>query len=436
MKKDSRDRKTVMLHVLYRILGTAVHALLPAVLPVLNFTAPGWETEQRLGRYHGAFDRSGPLIWMHAASVGEVQAARPLIAALTAQIPGCHFFLSTMTRQGRDAARARLPETVRCELAPIDTPQAVTAALRAVRPDLYICLETELWPVMLRETSRAGIPLLLLNGRLSERSFNRYRRRPGFMADLLRNFTAVGVIGEQDGARFRKLGAERVQVCGNLKYDMPAADAGAVREKYRLLLSPGRKKVFICGSTRTGEEELLLPVYRRLRAETAEGLLWIIAPRHLKRLDEVRRLLGEAGLDYALLSDCAEKGRSADIVLVDSLGELADLYAVGDVNFCGGSLVNKGGHNIMEPVRWRRPVCFGPFMQDFADAAELVLTAGAGIQAGSADELADQLSALLRDEQRYQQVCQAAERLAQSQQGSALRQAELVMKELEIKRSL
>lgn len=430
MKKDSRDRKTVMLHVLYRILGTAVHALLPAVLPVLNITAPGWETEQRLGRYQGNFDRTGPLIWIHAASVGEVQAARPLIAALTARIPGCHFFLSAMTRQGRDAARARLPETVCCELAPIDTPQAVTAALRAVRPDAYVCLETELWPTMLRETSRAGIPLLLLNGRLSERSFRRYRRLPGFMADLLKGFAVIGVIREEDGERFRQLGAEQVQVCGNLKYDLPAADAGAMREKYRRLLKPGGKKVFICGSTRTGEEELLLPVYRRLRAETADGLLWIIAPRHLKRLDEVRRLLYEVGLEYELFSDCAAKGRNKDIVLLDSLGELADLYAAANISFCGGSLVNKGGHNIMEPVRWRRPVCFGPFMQDYQDAVDLVLTAGAGFQAQHAEGLADCLSALLRDERLYAQTCQAAERLAASQQGSAQRQAELVMREI------
>jgi 3-deoxy-D-manno-octulosonic-acid transferase len=430
MKKDSRDRKTVMLHVLYRILGTAVHALLSTVLPILNITAPDWEIEQRLGRYQGNFDRTGPLVWLHAASVGEVQAARALIAVLHDNLPLCHFFLTTMTRQGREAARLRLPQ-VHCGLAPIDTPQAVRQALRAVRPDAYVCLETELWPVMLRETSRAGIPLLLLNGRLSERSFRRYRRLPGFMAALLKNFKAVGVIGEQDGARFRELGAKQVRVCGNLKYDLPAADAGAMRDKYRRLLNSGGKKVFICGSTRTGEEELLLPVYRRLRAETADGLLWIIAPRHLKRLDEVRRLLNEAGLEYTLFSDCAAKGqRNKGIVLVDSLGELADLYAIGDVTFCGGSLVNKGGHNIMEPVRWRRPVCFGPFMQDYQDAAELVLTAGAGFQVSSADELVDRLTALLRDEQLYEQTCQAAERLATAQQGSAQRQAELVMREL------
>uniref|UniRef100_UPI0040568DB6 3-deoxy-D-manno-octulosonic acid transferase n=1 Tax=Candidatus Electronema sp. TaxID=2698783 RepID=UPI0040568DB6 len=403
---------------------------------VLNITAPGWETAQRLGRYQDTFQRSGPLIWMHAASVGEVQAARVLIAALTAQLPGSCFLLTTMTRQGREAARLRLPPDIRCELAPLDTPQAVQRALREVRPDTYVCLETELWPTMLRETSRAGIPLLLLNGRLSERSFRRYRLLRGFIAELLRNFNAVGVIGEQDGARFRELGAEQVQVCGNLKYDLPAADAGAMREKYRRLLLPGGKKVFICGSTRTGEEALLLPVYRRLRTETAAGLLWIIAPRHLKRLDEVRRLLHEAGLEYELFSDCAAKGRNKDIVLVDSLGELTDLYAAADVSFCGGSLVNKGGHNIMEPVRWRRPVCFGPFMQDFADAAEMVLAAGAGFQVKNADELADCLSTLLRDEPLYAQTCQAAERLAAAQQGSAQRQAELVMRELEIKRSL
>ena len=342
-----------------------------------------------------------------------------------------------MTRQGREAVRARLPQ-VSCELAPLDTPQAVRQALRTVRPDAYVCLETELWPTMLRETSRAGIPLLLLNGRLSERSFRRYRLLRGFMTDLLKGFTAVGVIREEDGERYRRLGvaAERIKVCGNLKYDMPAADAGAMRDKYRLLLKADGKKVFICGSTRTGEEELLLLVYRRLRVETAAGLLWIIAPRHLKRLDEVRRLLHEAGLEYELFSDCATKGRNKDIVLVDSLGELTDLYAAADVSFCGGSLVNKGGHNIMEPVRWHRPVCFGPFMQDFADAAEMVLAAGAGFQACDAEELADCLSTLLRDEQLYAQACQAAERLAAAQQGSAQRQAELVMRELEIKRSL
>jgi 3-deoxy-D-manno-octulosonic-acid transferase len=423
-----------MLPVLYRIAGRTAHALLPAFLPAVNALAPNWEAGQRLGNYQrsATAQAAGPLLWIHAASVGEIQAARALIAVLAEKIPGCRFVLTAMTKQGRDAARAWLPETVRCELAPIDTPQAVTAALKNLRPDLYVCLETELWPTMLLETGRAGIPMLLLNGRLSESAFRRYQRICGFMTDLLQGFAAVGVIRKEDGDRYCQLGVEagRIKVCGNLKYDLPAADAAAVREKYQRLLHPGGKKIFICGSTRNGEEELLLPVYGRLRRETGDNLLWIIAPRHLNRLEEVRRLLTQAGLEHELLSACAAKGRSKDIVLVDSLGELADLYAVGDVSFCGGSLVAKGGHNIMEPVRWHRPVLFGPFMHDYQDAADLVLTAGAGVQVRDADELADRLSALLRDERLQQAVCQASERLARSQQGAAQRQADLVLREL------
>ncbi len=427
-----------MLPILYRIFGTVSHALLSAVLPILNCTVPGWNIEQRLGKYQHIAKQNGPLLWIHAASVGETQAARALIAVLAEKIPNCRFFFTATTRQGLESARARLPQTVRCELAPIDTPQAVIAALRAVRPDVYICLETELWPTMLLETSKAGIPMLLLNGRLSERSFRRYQRVCGFMADLLKNFDAVAVIREEDGDRYRQLGVapERIHVCGNLKYDLPNAAGQEIHKKYQRLLKVEQQKIFICGSTRTGEEELLLPVYRRLCAETAGNLLWIIAPRHLNRLDAIRRLLTQAGLDCELLSDCAAKGRSKDIVLVDSLGELADLYALGNVNFCGGSLVSKGGHNIMEPVRWHKPVLFGPFMQDYQDAAELVLAAGAGFQVRDADELAERLSALLRDERLHQQVCQAAERLAQSQQGSAQRQADLVLRELQAKGSL
>ena len=424
-----------MLPDLYRIAGRTAHALLPAFLPAVNALAPNWEVRQRLGNYQrtAAAQTVGPLLWIHAASVGEMQAARALIAALTEKISGGRFVLTAMTRQGRDAARAWLPQTVRCELAPIDTPQAVTAALRTLRPDLYVCLETELWPTMLLEAGRAGIPMLLLNGRLSESSFRRYQRIGDFMADLLKGFTAVGVIREEDGDRYCQLGVDagRIKVCGNLKYDLPAADAAVVRKKYQRLLTPGGKKIFICGSTRSGEEELLLSVYRRLRTETADKLLWIIAPRHLNRLDEVRQLLAQARLEHELLSDCVTKGRSKDIVLVDSLGELADLYALGDFNFCGGSLAAKGGHNIMEPVRWHRPVLFGPFMHDYQDAADLVLTAGAGFQVRDAKELADRLSVLLRDERHWQQVCLAAERLACSQQGAAQRQADLVLRELE-----
>ncbi len=422
-----------MLFGLYRILGTAVHILFVAVMPIINRVKPEWEIDRRLGHYtNDDHDDQIPLIWIHAASIGEVQAARAFIPALTSSCSGCRFFLTTMTRQGREVAIAQLGSKVRCELAPLDTPQAVARALRVIQPDIYICLETELWPMMLTMTKKAGVTMLLLNGRMSAQSVRSYQRIDLFMAKLLNGFAAIGVISEQDGERYRLLGAdkERIQVCGNMKYDLPAHDYSQVEKKYHQILNLSNETVFICGSTRTGEEQLLLSVYQRLCDEVKNGLLWIIAPRHLERLDQVKTLLGNAGLEYDLFSDCRTVGRKKGIVLLDSIGELAELYSVGDFNFCGGSLVEKGGHNIMEPIRWQKPVYFGSNMKDFRDAVELVLSAGAGFQVDSGDALADCISAHVHNSQPYQQACDAATALAASQQGAVQRQADMVLQYL------
>jgi 3-deoxy-D-manno-octulosonic-acid transferase len=415
---------------LYRILGAAVHVLLVVVTPLLKLVTPDWEIEQRLGRFPD-IDRDDQclLIWIHAASIGEVQAARALISALADRQCGCRFVLTTMTRQGKEVASSQLEANVCCGLAPLDTPQAVTRALQTVRPDMYICLETELWPMMLTRTRQAGIPMLLLNGRMSERSCKQYLRIRKTMAELLSGFAGFAVIREQDGERYCMLGAagNRIRVCGNMKYDLQVQEPQQIQAKYRQLLDLEDETVFICGSTRSGEEKLLLPVYKRLHDKAATGLIWIIAPRHLERLPEVRSMLDSAGLEYDLLSGCMAQGRKEKIVLVDSVGELSELYSAGDYNFCGGSLVDKGGHNIMEPVRWQKPVYFGPFMKDFQDAVELVLSAGAGCQVKDADELADAISAHMEDPRLYQKACRSAEELARSQQGAVRRQADMVM---------
>jgi 3-deoxy-D-manno-octulosonic-acid transferase len=431
MGKDDRNRqgKTV-LYGLYRMLGTVVHVLLLLITPLLKRLIPDWDIESRLGRMP-EIERADQelLIWIHAASIGEVQAARALMATLIDRQCGCRFFLTTMTRQGREVASAQLPADVHCGLAPLDTPQAVARALRTVRPDVYICLETELWPVLLTKTRQARIPMLLLNGRMSERSCRQYSRIRTTMAKLLSGFAGIAVIREQDGERYRSLGVTvgRIRVCGNMKYDLQVEDRRRIQAHYKQILQLDNETIFICGSTRSGEEELLLPVYRRLRDEVSGQLLWILAPRHLDRLSELKGLLDGAGLEYDLLSGCKEHGRSKDVVLVDSMGELADLYSVGDYNFCGGSLVDRGGHNIMEPVRLQKPVYFGPFMKDFQDAVELVLAAGAGFQVDSADGLADCLAAHLRAPEEYQRACGSAAELAVSQQGAVRRQADMVI---------
>ncbi|MCI5168233.1 MAG: hypothetical protein D3903_19630, partial [Candidatus Electrothrix sp. GM3_4] len=304
-------------------------------------------------------------------------------------------------------------------------------------------------PVMLTKMHKAGVPMLLLNGRISERSFKQYQRIKGTVGAFLAGFSAVGVIREQDKERFRRLGvaAERIQVCGNMKYDFTQHNqqhkqgksseesADQAQEKYvRLLGIQPDDVVFICGSTRTGEEQLLLPVFTRLQEKYPGRLLWILAPRHLGRLPEVMALLDRAGLRYEFFSRFTENSgreRQENIILLDSMGELAHLYTVGHYIFCGGSLVNKGGHNIIEPIAQGKPVFFGPFMQDFQDAVDLVLPAGAGVQVDSSDELADCLLEYSLGSTAYKQACQAAERLAQTQQGAAMRQAEMVLRVIE-----
>ncbi|MCI5125352.1 MAG: hypothetical protein D3925_12970 [Candidatus Electrothrix sp. AR5] len=452
-----------MLYNFYRITGALFYPLLVMASPLLDRFLPNWQLSQRVGRYQG-FDRSATasnraqLIWIHAASVGEVQAARALIAVLMNTLPTSEIFLTTMTRQGRAIARSLLPAQVYCELAPLDVPQAVDRALKLLQPDLYICLETELWPVMLTTMRKAGVPMLLLNGRISERSFKQYQRIKGTVGAFLAGFSAVSVIQEQDKERFRLLGVpiDRIQVCGNMKYDVkydlkydlmlqnqqdPQGSETHSAEKgkadyTRLLGIQPDECVFICGSTRTGEEKLLLPVFRRLQEKYSGRLLWILAPRHLERLPEVMALLDRAGLGYELFSQYPQgsqgstKERQENIILLDSMGELAHLYAVGHYIFCGASLVHKGGHNIMEPIAQGKPVFFGPFMHDFQDAVDLVLSAGAGVQAGSPDELAACLLESPLDSPAYKQACQAAERLARTQQGAAQRQADMVLRVL------
>ncbi|MCI5193216.1 MAG: hypothetical protein D3915_08800 [Candidatus Electrothrix sp. AU1_5] len=448
----------MMLYTLYRITGAVFYPLLVMLLPFFERFLPKWNLNQRVGRYGRYQDvyqagtaskKNSTLLWIHAASVGEVQAARPLITLLLARLPAAAIFLTTTTRQGRAVAQSFLPSQVRCELAPLDILQAVQRALHEVQPTVYICLETELWPVMLTEVRRAGIPLLLLNGRISAGSFQQYQRIKKTLQPLLAGFSAVGVIAEQDKERFCRLGlaSHRIQVCGNMKYDLmqqnldkaskvSVQSVHKVRDKYsRLLDMQPDDVVFICGSTRTGEEQLLLPVFSRLQEKYSGRFLWILAPRHLQRLSEVQTLLAQAGLGYELFSHfSAVDGikRQENIILLNSMGQLAHLYALGDYIFCGGSLVDKGGHNIMEPIAQGKPVFFGPFMQDFQDAVDLVLSARAGVQVGSSDELADCLLSYSLASSIYTQACQAAERLAQTQQGSAQRQAEMVLQQLRV----
>lgn len=423
--------KGALLHQLYSGLGAGAYLLLELFRPLIEALGGrfAYGFSQRLGRYprREFTDRSGgQTLWLHASSVGEVQAALVLVTALHADLHALRIVVTSTTEQGNRLARSRMPATVSCLMAPLDLPQAVRGALRTLRPDCYICLETELWPVMLTEVRRAKVPMLLLNGRLSQRSFDRYSLVRGYISSLLAGFQCVAVISEADGQRYTALGVppSRIRVCGNLKYDMPAQSPDSVRAVSRQRLCVTSEQVFLCGSTHDGEEAQLLGVFRALAAQVPA--VWVIAPRHLERLPAVEALLRRSGIPFDRFSRLAENGRSAEVILVDSMGDLGDLYAGGDYIFCGGSLVNRGGHNIVEAARWGRAVHFGPHMKDFRDAAEMLVQAGGGFQVADAGGLIALLLSHVDNPDRYALACARAAEVAARQRGAVSRQADIV----------
>jgi len=426
-----------LLYWLYQAVGSAVLFLSYPLILLLVRLRPGdgLGLGQRLARTLPACRKKNdgtPRVWIHAASVGEVAAAGVLIRELTAGGRQLDLVLTTMTAQGLTVARQQLPRAICSFLAPLDLAWIVRRVLAHVRPDIYICLETELWPAMLRELRKAGTCMVLLNGRMTAKSFRRYRLARGLMGPLLQGFAGVAVIREEDGTRIAGLGVapKRIQVTGNIKFDFPPEDIPATSLHYRKRLDVDREAVFLCGSTRDGEELLLTEAYKTLAAQAGGELVWVIAPRHLRRLDEVHGILTGLGLGFDLYSELAHRRRRQKIVLVDCLGELARLYSAGDYNFVGGSLVARGGHNIMEAARWGRPVYYGPHIDDFRDAAHILEEAGGGFRVADAGQLAKQIIQHMTDTAAYRQACAGAAAAIASQKGAAGLQATMIIRQL------
>ena len=376
----------------------------------------------------------GPRIWLHAASVGEVQAARALVPQLKQEFPQAVLFLSTITEPGRKLAKRELGKDVQCILAPLDLNWIVKRVIEKLRPDIYICLETELWPVLLRQINKAGGRLFLLNARLSEKSLSRYLKLRGFTGEILQNFKIIAAITHSDAERYMSLGAnpETVSAQGNIKYDLLDADRNTkeANEKGRQRLQiHAETPVLVAGSTHTDEEETILAAYEEISARHPE-LVLVIAPRHLRRLHSIEELFTERNLPWQRLSRLQQAKRSAQVILVDTMGELADLYAAATVVFCGGSLVPKGGHNILEAAVWGKPVFFGPSMKDFADAREIIEAANAGFVVTSYTELASAVLGLLDNPAQYRTTCMRARQAVLDQQGTANRQVQLVKQAL------
>jgi 3-deoxy-D-manno-octulosonic-acid transferase len=381
---------------------------------------------ERLMGPKGALNPEGTRsIWIHAVSVGEVIAAGILVPHLREAFPGARLALSVTTPTGRRVAEERLAGIDDLFYCPFDLSFLLRRVMSRVRPMALVIVETEIWPNLLREARRAGAATLLVNGRISDRSFPGYLRIRFFLRRYLREIDRFLMQSETYARRIEEMGAppSEVSVAGSLKFD--AVPMGGKPASSRV--TPKGRPVLVAGSTLDPEERIVLSVFERLSV-SCPGLFLVIAPRHLPRFDTVFDLASRKGLKVARRSR-GESVDSADVLLLDTLGELASIYAEADLDFVGGSLASWGGHNIIEPASCGTPVLFGPHMQNFADVARIFLDAGAAIQVRDEAELESVLRDLLASREQREALGRKASEVVERNRGAAGRSVSM-LKEL------
>ena len=362
-----------------------------------------------------------PRIWLHAVSVGETIAAAPLLRALQARLPAHDWLVTTTTPTGSAQVRRLFGDEVAHHYLPWDLPQAVAHFLDRTRPDLLLVMETEIWPNLFAACRKRGIPVCIVNARLSERSLRGYRRIRPLLAGALSGVRVLAQ-AEADAERFRELGAREVRVTGNLKFDLEIpASATATGEALRLAL--GHRPVWVAGSTHEGEDALVLAAHRRLLKQAPDALL-ILVPRHPERFDAVAELIGQDGFSFRRRSSGALPGAADSVYLGDTLGELLAFYAAADIAFVGGSLVPHGGHNPLEPAALGVPVITGPHWHNFAAIYPELIAAGAAREVPDAARLAEVLTGWLADPLSRDAAGEAGRRVVADNRGALQRTLE------------
>ena len=399
-----------MTRFLYTLL---IHALLPWAMLHLLWRARRQSDYlrhwgERFGQYGKKACPPESVIWIHAVSVGETRASQPLVAALQIRYPKHRFLLTHMTPTGRATSNALFGDKVTRVYLPYDMPWAVKSFLHHFEPVIGIVMETELWPNLVAACRDADIPLLLVNGRLSERSARRYARFPLLTHNSLRQLSAIAAIGTEDAERLKRLGAPEVSVFGNMKFDIvPPPEQRVLGATFRQRIAD--RPVFLCASTREGEESLILDAWNATVGDGGTALL-VIVPRHPQRFDEVAQLIESRGLKLQRRSDNQSVAADTQVWLGDSMGELFAYYAAAGVNgiaFVGGSLLDFGSQNLIEPCTVGLPVLIGPSTFNFAAAARDALNAGAARQCADAATLVKAASELLGDAEERGRMAQS-----------------------------
>jgi 3-deoxy-D-manno-octulosonic-acid transferase len=381
---------------------------------------------QRLGYLPVSLNVDGEeSIWIHAVSVGEALTARALAEDLRARYPRLRLFLSTTTLAGQEVARRSLQHVDAVFYFPFDWAFIVRRTLKIVKPRVFIMMETEIWPNLLRACRKSGVKTVVINGRISSRSYPRYKMIRPFFRRVLADIDRFCMQSEESARRLIDLGADpaRVSVSGSLKFDsleLPNVTAhGRSRDRVlRFFRVPANRPVLVAGSTMRGEEAAVLNAFRRIKTTMPSALL-VVAARQPERFGEVERLSRDAGFATIRRSDLPiDAEPRTDVVVLDSIGELAQLYQVATTVFVGGSLINQGGHNILEPAIFGKPIVFGPHMQNFAEIADAFITNGAAMQVQSARELDEALLTLMTDPVRRARLGAAARALVEANRGA------------------
>jgi 3-deoxy-D-manno-octulosonic-acid transferase len=415
-----------MLRLLYSALLYVVAPLVFVATALRGLRDPSYR--DRLPERFGftAVRFTTPPIWIHAVSVGEVQAAAALARALIARYPQHPMLVTTATPTGAQRVRALFGDSVRHAYLPYDLPGAVRRFLDRTTPQLAIVMEREIWPNLYRACFARRIPILLASARISDRSGRRHLRFAGLFRDALACDVTIAAQTEADAERFRALGtpADAIHVTGNIKFDLEVPEdirrAGAhIRAEF------ARRPAWIAGSTHEREEDIVLDAHQRVRATRSDALL-VLVPRHPNRFDAVKAWLRSRNVRFVSRSTREAITADTSVLLVDTLGELLSFYAAANVAFVGGSLVPIGGHNLLEPAALNRPIVVGPHNFNAADIAQMLLESGGALQVESATQLAGAVLGLLSDSGRRDEMIAKAHAILQANRGALARVLVLV----------
>jgi 3-deoxy-D-manno-octulosonic-acid transferase len=429
-------------YVVYSFLLTVGFLILLPRFAIDAFRSGKYVTglRERLGRIPQLASSSSPIIWLHCVSVGETEAARPLVRELRERLPNHRLVISTTTVTGQQVARrAFAQDAAAIFYFPIDWPWTVRSVLDALKPAAVLVMETELWPNLLRACGRRAIPVALVNGRISPKSYRRYRWIRGFMRRALRNLTLALMQTKDDAERIAGIGLEDccIKIVGNMKFDSAppsradASLASDIAQRFGFALD---RPLIVAASTHAPEETVVIGAFKKISTES-EGARLLIAPRHPERFDEVAQLLAESGFQWSRRTDAPSLAdTSAAIVLLDSIGELRAAFQLADIAFVGGSLIPHGGQNVLEPAAQGVCVITGPHTHNFAAITRALLAEDALIQlpvrpmSDASDALATAITELLHDDSRRQALGRRAQSVCEQNRGATQTTAEIITK--------